>query len=165
MITTEEASPSLEIPNRLFLFSVLLALLLPFVARMLAVPAHGWGWLTSYFPEPSAIFLLSAMNILPAVSWYVAGKAGRFAPLAYWISLASGIGFLLYSHGTLDLSSSSTAGLGLVFIPIYTIGTIIAGWLVGYGVSFTISSEKMSYWVGWGTLTSAVAFGVGASLL
>lgn len=121
----------LRLPNRLFLFCLVIGLLAPFVARFLMVPVRGMDWLTVYFQSILAPLFISLFSLIPIVAWYIIGDSNKKKPLAFWFSVAGGFVFLLLAHGSLDLGSGSTAGVAMVFIPILALGPIVAGWLLG----------------------------------
>lgn len=121
----------LRLPKRLFLFCLVIGLLAPFVARFLMVPVRGVDWLTVYFQSILALLFISLFSLIPIVAWYIIGDSNKKKPLAFWFSVAGGLVYLLLAHGFLDLSSGSTAGVALVFIPISALVPIVAGWLLG----------------------------------
>jgi len=139
--------PILKLPSRLLLFSLLLGLLIPFIARLPIVPVRGFVWFTDYFPGVAGLLFISAFNLIPSIAWYATGKGSKRAPLAFWFSVAAGVGFLLWSHGSVNLRSSSTAAIALVFLPIYSAGTILAGWIMGLLVHVTVKAERMRVWM------------------
>lgn len=151
---------TLKLPNRIFVFSLIVALATPFIARLPGVPFRGVGWLTSYLAGGLGILFISAFHLIPSLAWYGLGRASRKFPLAYWVSLAGGVAFLLYAHGSINLSSSSTAAVGLVFIPIYAVGAILASWLLGCILHFIIQNDKFRYWAAISIGVIAVVYGV-----
>jgi len=137
-------SPSvILLPKRLFLFALIVSELVPFLARLMIVPVRGWEWLTDYIPDVGAVLFLAALNFIPAIWLYVLGKASKRTPLAFWFAAATGLAFLLWAHGTINLRASSTAALGLMFIPIYTVIAATIGWAIGLIIHGIIKSEHM----------------------
>ena len=163
-MTTEnnnaEKDHRLKLPSRLFVFSMLVGLLTPFIARLPSVPFRGAEWLTAYFAGGIGILFLSAFNLIPSFAWYGFGRASRKLPLAYWFSISGGVAFLLYAHGSINLSSSSTAAVGLVFIPIYAVGAILISWVIGCIINFIIKPERFRLWVVWFVAILAIIYGV-----
>src|SRR5712692_3153319 len=98
--STAVSSSVVSLPRRLFLFTLIVSELVPFLARLMIVPVRGWEWLTDYIPDVGAILFLAALNFIPAIWLYVLGKASKKrAPLAFWFAAAAGLGFLLWAHG------------------------------------------------------------------
>lgn len=157
-------SQNLKLPNRLFLFSLAIGLLTPFIARLPGVPVHGWEWLTDYFFGIGGLAFFSAFNLIPSGTWYAIGKWSKRTPLAFWVAVSGGVGFLLWAHGSLNLRSSSTASIALVFFPIYAVGAILAGWTLGLLAHAIIKAERMRVWLIWIIGSVAVVFGAGIPL-
>jgi hypothetical protein len=86
-------------------------------------------------------------STIPGLALYAAAKASRRWPLAFWGAVSASIWFLLRAHGTLDLRSSSTAGIALIFIPIYCVGAVVVGWTLGWVVSRIVSNEPERLWI------------------
>ena len=139
---------------------MVVALATPFVARLTGVPFRGIEWFTAYLAGGIGILFISAFNLIPSLAWYGLGRASRKFPLAYWVSLAGGVAFLLYAHGSINLSSSSTAVIGLVYIPVYAVGAILAGWFLGCILHFIIQNDKSRYWTAICIGVIAVVYGV-----
>jgi hypothetical protein len=155
-----ETAKVLEPPNRLFLFSVTVGLVTPFVARIAGIPLEGIDWFTAYFTGGFFGFLfISAFNLVPSITWYLLGAAGKRFPLAFWASVAGGVAYLLYAHRLMNLSSSSTAALGLVFIPVVAVGAILASWVVGLLLHFIIRQDHIKYWAALCIGVIAIAYG------
>jgi len=95
------------------------------------VAGNGWEWVTAYFPGIVGFLFISVLNLIPGIAWYLIGKKSGKAPLIFWFSVASGVAFLLWAHGSLNLSSSSTAAIAFIFIPVYAVGAIIIGAIAG----------------------------------
>jgi hypothetical protein len=162
-------SPSVvRLPRRLFLFTLAVSEIVPFLARLMIVPVRGWEWIIDYAPDVGAVLFLAALNLIPAIALYAASKASKRAPLAFWFAAASGLAFLLWAHGTINLSQSSTAALGLLFIPIYTVIAAIIGWAVGLithlAVKPEISRLQVARIIGVAVLAIAAAIAVNDNL-
>jgi hypothetical protein len=152
------------LPRPLFLISIAVGLFVPFLARLPAVPLRGWNWLTDYFPGFNGLLFVTAFNLLPAAALYGLGKASRRAALAYWFALAALVGFLLWMHGTLNLRSSSTAAIGLIVVPIYAIGVVAGGWVLGWIAQTIAKDERARVWMAGIAITVAIAGGIATSL-
>jgi hypothetical protein len=137
-------SPSVvRLPKRLFLFTLIVSELVPFLARLMIVPVRGWEWLTDYIPDVGAILFLAALNFIPAIWLYALGRTSKRAPLAFWFAAAGGLSFLLWAYGTINIRASSTAALGLLFIPIYAAIAATIGWAIGLIAHASIKSERI----------------------
>jgi hypothetical protein len=144
-MTSDPIKPShlfTRLPIHLFCFSVLIMELIPFIARLANVPVRGWDWVVSYLPGFAGIIFLLPFNFIPGLTLYLVGKGSKQRPLAYWLAFFAGVGFLLWAHGTLNLSSSSTAVIALAFIPMYGAAVIFIGWLVGLFVQPAVKTER-----------------------
>lgn len=154
----------INLPRHLFLLSAAIGLLVPFVARLPGVPARGWEWFTDYLPGISGILFFSAFNLIPAAVLLGLGKASKRAPLAFWFALAGALAFLLWAHGTVNLRSSSTAAIALLFIPIYGVGAIVAGWAVGWAAHAVSKDDRGRVWMASLAIAVAIATGVATSV-
>ena len=154
--------PSLKLPRRLILFSLAVGLLTPFIARLPSVPVYGWEWFTVYFPGAMGLLFFSAFNLIPSGAWYAIGKRSKKAPLAFWFSVAGGVAFLLQAHGSINLLSSSTAAIGLMFIPIIAVGAILVSWVFGLLINYIIKAERLRFWTVGVVGILAVVYGVRA---
>jgi hypothetical protein len=163
----ENASSSARfgLPRYLFVVCAVLGLLIPFVARLPAVPLRGWEWFTDYLPGWDALLFFSAFNLIPAAALYVAGRASKRAPAAFWFAFAAVAGFLLWAHGSINLRSSSTAAIGLIFIPIYAVGAVAAGWVLGRLAHMVAKDERGRAWMVGIAMTAAVVAGIGVNLI
>lgn len=163
-MTTEEQTtnyPSLKLPSRLFLFSLTVGLLTPFIARLPSVPVRGWEWFIDYFPGAMGLLFFSAFNLIPSSAWYAIGKGSKKAPLAFWFSVAGGVSFLLWAHGSVNLRSSSTAAIALLFIPIYAVGAILAGLVLGLIFHAIVKVERTRVMTAWSVCVLATVIGAG----
>lgn len=154
----------ISLPRNLFLISAAIGLLVPFVARLPSVPARGWEWFTDYLPGVGGILFFSAFNLIPAAALLGLGKASKRAPLAFWFALAGALAFLLWAHGTVNLRSSSTAAIALLFIPIYGVGAIVAGWAVGWVAHAISKDDRGRVWMAGLAIAVAIAAGVATSV-
>ncbi len=156
--------PTVGLPRHLFLFSAVGGLLIPFLARFLSVSVRGWDWFTDYLPGVGGVVFFSAFNLIPSGALYGLGKGSKRAPVAFWFALAAGVGFLLWAHGTVNLRSSSTAAIALLFIPIYAAGAVVAGWAVGLLAHAVVRAERGRAWLARIVGTAAVVFGAGTAI-
>ena len=106
--------PISRLPKHIFLFSIIVVWLVPFLSRLPSVPLRGWAWFTDYLPNVGGLLFISAFNLIPGIVLYGTGKGSKRAPLAFWFAASAGVGFLLWAHGTLNLRSSSTAAIALL---------------------------------------------------
>ena len=160
---SEKNNKIIKLPKHLLLFVLLIGLLTPFIARIPSVPIRGWEWLTDYFPALNGLFFISAFNLIPSGAWYTIGKLNKRAPLAFWFSVAGGVSFLLFAHGSVDLRSSSTASIALLFIPIYSLGAIISGLVLGLILHAIIKAKRMRIIAAWSVCIIAIFIGTGIS--
>lgn len=162
---TVAAQRLINLPRHLLWISVVVGLVTPYVARLPAVPFRGWEWLTAYLSGGVIGFLFSsAFNLIPAAVLFGLGKASKRAPLAFFFALAGLLAFLLWAHGTLNLRSSSTAAIALVFIPIYGIGAVVAAWALGWLVHAVVKNEGGRLWIAGIASLWAIVFGIGATV-
>lgn len=154
----------ISLPRHLFLVSAAIGLLVPFVARLPSVPLRGWDWFTDYLPGIGGILFFSAFNLIPSAALFGLGKASKRAPLAYWFAVAGLVAFLLWAHGTVNLRSSSTAAIALLFVPIYAIGAVAAGWGIGWLAHAIAKDDRGRVWMAGLAIAAAVATGVGISV-
>ncbi len=157
----KSSQPTVQLPKNLLLICLLVAALTPFIARLPSVPFRGWEWFTDYIPGIGGLLFFSAFNLIPGGVLYGLGKGSKKKPLAFWFALAAGIGFFLFAHGTVNMRSSSTAAIGLIFIPIYGVGAVAAGWVIGFIVNAVVKIERGRTWLRWTVLATAISFGVG----
>jgi len=144
---------SLQPPKYLFLFISVYAAFLPFLGRLFYVPTNGWDWFTTYTQGGIAgLLLLVAFQVIPIAAWYLSAHYPKENYLPFWTSLISGTTYILHSHGIVDYSSSSTASLALVFIPVYAVGAIGIGWVLGYLLALVVKNN----WQLWLLITLGV---------
>ncbi len=112
------------------LLIVLVGVVLPYAARIPGMITQGLGWFTSYWNGWHAFLFFGLFN---AVCW----GSILLATLTYrdvrsvWYPAVIGFAMPAWWHATLDLSSSSTSAIGLMFIPIMALPYVGVGWLVG----------------------------------
>jgi len=157
--------PVVRVPRRLLLFSLAVALLAPYLARLPGVLSHGLGWLYSYVPGPMAVLFISALNTIPGGALYFIGKRSQKTPLAFWGAVASSTGYALWAHGSMNLAASSTAGIGLIFIPIYCAFAAFPGAVLGWIVHKAIKPESGRRAAAWVACLGAIILGVGSTML
>lgn len=159
------AAQRFNLPRHLLEISTAVGLATPYIARLPAVPFRGWEWFTDYLSGGLGTFLFSsAFNLIPAAVLFGLGKASKRAPLAFFFALAGLVAFLLWAHGTVNLRSSSTAAIALIFIPIYGIGAVVAAWAVGWLVHAVVKNEGGRVWIAGITSLWAIVFGIGATI-
>ena len=54
--------PIIRLPRHIFIFCIITAWLLPFLARILSVPMHGWSWFTDYLAGVGGFLFISALK-------------------------------------------------------------------------------------------------------
>lgn len=153
-----------SLPRHLLLVSAAIGLLVPFLARVPGVPFRGWDWLTDYLPGVGGVLFFSAFNLIPAAVLYGLGKASKRAALAYWFAVAGLVAFLLWAHGTMNLRSSSTAAIGMIFIPIYAVGAVVVGLGIGWLAHATTKEDRGRVWMAGIAITLAIGGGVATSV-
>ena len=152
----------IALPRHLLLFCGAVGLLVPLIARLPGVPAYGWAWFTAYAADLVPTLFVSGFNLVPAAVLFLLGKASRRAPLAFWFALAGLLAFLLWAHGTVNLRASSTAAIALMFIPIYAVGAVLAGWALGWLMHAIVRDGRRQRSLA--TLATAVAVAAGIAV-
>jgi len=141
------SSISLRPPKYLFIFISVYAVFIPFLGRLLYVPTNGWDWFTTYTRGGTAgLLLLIAIQVIPITFWYLAAHYPEEKYLPFWTSIISGTVYMLHSHGIVDYSSSSTASLALLLIPVNAVGAIGIGWGLGYLLDLVVK-RKWQLWL------------------
>lgn len=159
------AKRRLNLPRRLLWISAAVGLMTPFIARLPAIPFRGWEWFADYLSGGLSGFLFfSVFNLIPAATLFAVGKASKRAPLTFFFALAGLAAFLLWAHGTVNLRSSSTAAIALIFIPLYGIGAVIAAWALGWLAHTVIRNERGRLWMAGITSVLAIGLGIGGSV-
>lgn len=59
-----------------------------------------------------------------------------------WFLAVGGFAFPAFAHAFLDLASSSTAAIAIVFIPVLSLPLVVVGWLVGFWFDRRLSREE-----------------------
>jgi hypothetical protein len=157
-------SPLVRIPRRLLFVSLGIALLAPYLARLPGVFSHGPDWLISYLPNPASALFVAGLSLIPGIALYLIGKLSRKSPLAFWGAVAGSTGFALWAHGSMNLAASSTAAIGLLFIPVYCLGYAIAGAVIGWIVQKSIQPEPVRRLIAWAACVGAVIVPLGSVL-
>lgn len=150
-------------PRQLLLFSIAVALVTPLVARLPGAALMGGQWVGDFLPGFASPFFL-ALNLVPAIVLYGLGRLSRSAPSAFWWAAAGGGGVLLGLHGSLDLGASSTAALGLLFVPFLAAAAMAACWVVGRALH-AVAGEALGRKAGWAACGVAVLVGLGLPVL
>jgi hypothetical protein len=106
-------------------------ILVPYLSRIPGVFFKSSTWLTSFLSVGiGGTLFLQTFNavcwgaIVCAIGTYKNARSVFFPILA-------GFPLLVFWYAYLDLASSSTAALALIFIPIETLPPIFVGWLIG----------------------------------
>lgn len=119
----------------------ILGILMPYLARLPGIPAHGTGWLTSYFGDtfwaPLFFGLFNAVAWVPAV---LATLTFRHASSA-WYPAVGALASSAWLHSLVDLSADAQAAIALVVLPFYTLPFTATGWIIGYFVDRRISTS------------------------
>lgn len=157
----ELARPLVCVPRRLLPFSFAVAVLAPYLARLPGVVIHGPEWLFSYMSDSIAIVLMSA---IPAGALYLVGKISDKTPLAFWGAVAASTGCALWAYGSMNLAASSTAAIGLMFIPIVCAFSVIPGAVMGWIVHRAIKSEAARRVIAWAGCVGAIVFGLNSTV-
>ena len=110
---------------------VVIGILLPYLARLPGIPTHGAQWLVSYFGTGIGAVLF--VGVFNAINWGAIAIATRSYdhPRSAWFPVVLGFALPVWAHSMLDLSSDAQAGIALVFIPIYSLPLVLAGWQLG----------------------------------
>jgi hypothetical protein len=106
-------------------------ILLPYVVRLPGVLIKGPIWFTSFWDVGFKGFVFfGAYN---AIFWgSVLLAVSTFHQLrSAWFPVILGFAFPAIAYAFVDLTSSSTAALGLIFIPLYALPLVLIGWLAG----------------------------------
>lgn len=164
-VTGHNKQDHVGVPRQAFLFCLGLAIVLPLLARLPGIPMRGWGWLSGYLPGLDGLWFLGMFSAIPGLALFTAAKTSRRWPLAFWGAVSASVWFLLWAHGKLDLRSSSTAGIALIFIPIYCVGAAVVGWILGWVASHIVTKEAERVWISRLAIVIAVTVAVTQSAL
>ena len=106
----------------------IIGILLPYLARL----PKGLEWLSQYLH--SNIFEFLFFQGFNALAWISIILASFFYKSVYSIlaPALAGFGYISWAHYTLDLTADAQAGLGIIFIPVYALGYIVIGGIIGY---------------------------------
>lgn len=122
---------------------VLVGILLPYFARLPGLPFRGAAWLTDYLGDGPASFLFfNGVNVCVWGTILIGSLALRSLP-AIALFATIGLAYPFYQHMRLDLRADAQAAIGLMFIPIYSVPCLLAGWVLGLLVDlFWIDGPK-----------------------
>jgi hypothetical protein len=110
---------------------VVFGILLPYLSRIPGAFVKGSDWFTSYLDGGIGGFIF--FGIFEAICWgsiLIASFSYRH-PSSIWFPAVFGFAFPVVGNAFLDLSSSSTAAVALVFIPIYSLPLVVIGGFIG----------------------------------
>jgi hypothetical protein len=121
---------------------VVVGILLPYLARIPGVFVKGADWFTSYLDGGIGGFLF--FGVFEAICWgSILGASFSYRhSRSVWFPAIFGFIFPALGNAFLDLSSSSTAAVALVFIPIYSLPLMVVGWLIGLWFDRKISRKE-----------------------
>lgn len=155
---------AVRLPRRLLFFSLAISLSVPYLARLPGVASHGSDWLYSYIQGALAVLFMSIFNAIPGGALYLIGRLSKKTPLAFWGAVASSTGYAFWAHGSMNLAASSTAAIGLVFIPVYCAVAAIPGAVLGWIAYKAIQPESGRRAIAWAACLGAVIIGVGNAM-
>jgi hypothetical protein len=113
-------------------------------------------------PSPTGALFIDGLNVIPGIALYVIGKLSKNAPLAFWGAVAASAGFALWAHSSMNLAASSTAAIGLLFIPIYCAAFATAGTVLGWVVQKAVQPEPVRRLIAWVACVGAVILPLGS---
>jgi hypothetical protein len=107
---------------------VVVGILLPYLARL----SKSFELLSQYVF--SNVFELLFFQGFNALTWGSIILTSFFYESDYSIlaPALTGFGYISWAHYTLDLTVDAQAGLGIIFIPIYSIPYVVIGGIIGY---------------------------------
>lgn len=110
---------------------IVIGVLLPYLSRIPGTFIKGAAWFTSYLG--SGIGAIIFFGVFNAICWgSILGASFSYRhPSSVCFPAILGFAALAAMHAFLDLASSSTAAIALVFIPIYSLPLVLIGWLIG----------------------------------
>ena len=125
-------------------FAVILSgALLPFIARIPGIFAKGKEYFYQYTFNVEIIFGIIFYNIIPFFIFAILNHFNYKRKKAAVIGAGTALFFAdFFFHASLDLASSSTAAIALIFIPFYLCIAMAIGYALGYFVAF-FRKEKM----------------------
>jgi hypothetical protein len=123
-------------------FVSIVGLALPYLARLPGCVVKGGGWLYQYLePGLGGALLIEAFNLVAIGA--AAGSVALFHKRGLWLlPTILGYGFLAFAHGTIDLASSSTAAIALVFIPFVSLPFFAVGALLAVAAKYVIGVRR-----------------------
>jgi len=110
---------------------VVIGILLPYLSRIPGTFIKGADCFTSYLGSGIGAIIFS--GVFSAICWgSIWGASFSYRhPSSVWFPAIPGFTLLAAMHAFMDLASSSTAAIALVFIPIYSLPLVLIGWLIG----------------------------------
>jgi hypothetical protein len=104
---------------------------LPYLARIPGIATRGLGWLTQI--TDGGIVGILFIGLFNAVLWggVLAATASYRHLRSYAIPVVLGYCLPFYAYARVDLASSSTAAIALVFIPLESLPLVFVGFLLG----------------------------------
>jgi len=115
----------------LFAYTVLL----PYLCRLY----RGLDWTLQYLPIGQfgnlftelifaipAVLFFGVFSALTAIPMILCIRYWQYVPVTFYICLVTTTGLLIYYHHDYDLAADAQAAVGLVFIPLYTVGITMA---------------------------------------
>lgn len=106
-------------------------ILLPYLARIPGALIKGPVWITTFMDQGVGGFVfLGALNFIFWGSVLLSVTTYRH-PRSAWFPVILGFAAPAICYGLVDLRSSSTAVLSMVFIPLYALPLVLIGWLAG----------------------------------
>ena len=118
-------------------------ILLPYLARIPGVAIKSFGWLMQM--TQGGIVSILFIGVFNAALWgsILAAKSSYRHLRAYAVPVILGYGLPRYWYAHLDLASSSTAALALVFIPLESLPLVFVGFLLGRFYDRKLSQEEL----------------------
>lgn len=111
---------------------VVVGIFLPYLVRLPGTFIRGADWFTSYLGDGiGAVLFFGAFNAINWGSMLGASFSYRHSS-SVWFLAGCGFAFPAVAHAFLDLASSSTAAIALLFIPILSLPLVVIGWLAGF---------------------------------
>lgn len=112
--------------------TVILGVLMPYLARLPGIPEHGMDWLTSYFGTGVAAIVF--FGLFNAVSW---GAALLTSFTLQRVSTAllppvAALGSSAWLHSTVDLAADAQAAIALIVIPFFTLPFTATAWIMAF---------------------------------
>lgn len=122
---------AMQLRQTLALCIGLFALLVPYIARALAIPLRGENWFLDYVPSFLAAVVGAAANLVHAATIYWLTMSETTSRVAVGAAVAGSLIYVLVVHfAKLDLRASSTAGVAVLLVPVYASGIALLIWLM-----------------------------------